>query len=264
MMLLTKDFQWNILLLNLAWFLLYEIAEKFFTRQAVITTLHWWLQPSQRSQISSIDVNWTVFCCNLLSLRANLRAKRHSKNKWKEDSEWMRQLLQIERMLQTLVIKFSSVGSLPCISLQTIRDFEGGISTLHIVLAQWDAWPWGDLCRNSSLKVRSPELDRFQTNLSSLCGEGSVTWLTIWLIFGYAACTEKGTFRQKFEMKSLTFSHSECKVFWGKFKEIKRGVPHQGSFQKLIFSPSPTSQDTLLDRTWNSLLMLLHREEKIW
>ena len=57
-------------------------------------------------------------------------------------------------------------------------------------------------------------------------------------------------------MKSLTFVHRECKVFWGKFKEIKRGVPHQGSFQKLIFSPSPTSQDTLLYRTWNSLLML--------
>jgi len=140
--------------------------------------------------------------------------------------------------MQPVDIKFSSVRSLSCISLKARRDVEGGISTFHIVLARWGAWPWGNLRRKSSSNVRSLELDRFQTILPSLCAEGTMTWLTIWFVFWNAACTETGTSHWKFEMKSLTFEDRECKVLWGKFKEIKSWVQHQGLFRSWYF-PHP-------------------------
>lgn len=90
MMVLTKDFQWILELLNLVWFLLNQIAEKIFTRQAVITTLHWWLHPSHKCQITSIEVNWKVLFKILANQDQILNAKEHSNNKWKEDSELLR------------------------------------------------------------------------------------------------------------------------------------------------------------------------------
>jgi hypothetical protein len=46
------------------------------------------------------------------------------------------QRLHIEGIAQPLVIKFSSVGTLLCISLQANKDFDGGIEGFQINLAQ--------------------------------------------------------------------------------------------------------------------------------
>lgn len=64
----------------------------------------------------------------------SLRAKEHSKNKWKVDSLQAKQVEPIERLLHPLVFRLSSVGNLSCIGVHTKKDFEGGISGLHIVL----------------------------------------------------------------------------------------------------------------------------------
>jgi hypothetical protein len=59
---------------------------------------------------------------------------------WKEDSELQLQRLHIEGITQPLFIKFSSVWTLLCISLQANKDFDGGIEGFQINLAQCRTW----------------------------------------------------------------------------------------------------------------------------
>jgi len=125
-----------LLLLNLAWFLanLKMVLIKLIKAQ-VTTTLHWGDQlMSQIFQMSSKRVKFKTRSKAEASRHHNLIAKGQEKM-WKEVSTFLKQRLHIEGMLLPLSMRFSSVGTLSCIILQTNKDLEGGTSIFQIDLA---------------------------------------------------------------------------------------------------------------------------------
>jgi hypothetical protein len=99
------------------------------TNTSMMVILHWGDQClSHNFHISSIEVNCSTKFKQFANQDQILIAKLHSKKMWKAASTWMLQKLHIEGKTHPLIIRLSSVGTLLCTSLQTRRDFEGGIS----------------------------------------------------------------------------------------------------------------------------------------
>jgi len=138
---LIADFHCINLLLNLAWFLTNQIVARVLTIVTFITILHRGIHLlSHGLQISS-----TLLKCKFRLIVAEsqvhiLIANEQSKKRLRVVSSCLKQRLQIEGRLQPFSLNFSSVSILSCIILQAIKDLEGGISLLHIVLAQWIFW----------------------------------------------------------------------------------------------------------------------------
>jgi len=130
------DFQWMPLLLNLAWFLACQMMLIKLAKAALITTLQPYIALSHTFQMSSLEEKLKAMLMVLASQFKSLVAKWHSKKRWKADSDDSFQRLNIDGMLQPLIIKFSSVGTLLCINLQTKSDLAGGMSLLHMNFAQ--------------------------------------------------------------------------------------------------------------------------------
>lgn len=136
MSIFIADFHVMQMLLNLAWFLAYQMILRRLIRAALITILHCRDQDwSQIFQMSSIDWNWRALSIEVANQDHIFTAKGHWKNKWKEVSEFMKQREHIEGMQEPLYMRFSSAGTFSCINLHTNMDLEGGMSKHQIVLA---------------------------------------------------------------------------------------------------------------------------------
>jgi hypothetical protein len=259
------DLQEAILLLNLAWFLAYQIEFKRLMIAAVIVTLLWGDQfKSHNFHMSSIQVNWIVMFKQPASQDQSLIAKGHSKKMWKEDSIWLLQRLHIDGRKQSLIIRFSSVGIFWCINLHTIRDFEGGIAWFQINLAQGRSWNCCNLKEYACLSSTSPESVCFHKSLSWESSIGMVTLLIIELKLLNIKQSWGGIVHWPLRMKSLTVEDNKGPSCTGMFSCSIKGLPHQLSVQKFMFVPLPSSQTELFIITLNSSFTLLQREEKTW
>lgn len=159
-----KGFPWN-----LYWFLANQIVLKTLMIAERITILHWGDHDlSQRVHMSFKDWKWRLQSTIDASQHQSLKAKLHSKKRWKVVSVVTEQREHIDGRLHPLSMSFSSVGTLSCINLQASRDLNGGISLHQIVEAQCFFGTGCFLKEYTSFKVSFPLETCFQISWSSV------------------------------------------------------------------------------------------------
>lgn len=107
----------------------------------------------------------------------------------------------------------------------------------------------------------SLEFESFHTSLSFLWLVGIMIW------FDHLIYIRESLYHQIKHIPSRIpnkVTYLWWMTLWDKLSEVDRGSPHQGSFHKLMLSPSPISHETLTERAWYLSLTLLQIDENIW
>lgn len=120
------------------------------------------------------------------------------------------------------------------------------------------------LKQESFFKREHTRIIQRPNHLSCLTSVGMEACCTRELRLGKTLCTNMGIFHWPFSMTSATVAVRFWEIYWGRWRELKIGLPHQILFQKFTFSPEPISQLEWLFVFSNSPLKLLYMEEWMW